>query len=160
MNFNILTAFFPFLLSSFFFYTGYNFVPNERSFKDNILRRARQLLIPLVICFFISIVTIGAMELAFNHVDVKATFQDIGNTILYSLMSEPLSIMIGFPKDGGLINELVVALGLLWFLYTLFICSIPFYLLVKHTNKKVSTLVIVDEYEYDSDYYAITSMLL
>ena len=100
------------------------------------------------------------MELAFNHVDVKATFQDIGNTILYSLMSEPLSIMIGFPKDGGLINELVVALGLLWFLYTLFICSIPFYLLVKHTNKKVSTLVIVDEYEYDSDYYAITSMLL
>ena len=144
MNFNILTAFFPFLLSSFFFYTGYNFVPNERSFKDNILRRARQLLIPLVICFFISIVTIGAMELAFNHVDVKATFQDIGNTILYSLMSEPLSVMIGFPKDGGLIYELVVALGLLWFLYTLFICSIPFYLLVKHTNKKVSTLIIVD----------------
>ena len=144
MNFNILTAFFPFLLSSFFFYTGYNYVPNERSFKDNIIRRAKQLLIPLVICFFISIVTIGAMELAFNHSDIGATFKSLGNTILYSLMSEPLSVMIGFPKDGGLIYELVVALGLLWFLYTLFICSIPFYLLVKHTNKKVSTLIMVD----------------
>ena len=108
-TFNILIALFPFLLSSFFFYTGYNYLPNGKSFRSNITRRAKQLLIPLVICFFISIVTIGAMELAFNHVDVKATFQDIGNTILYSLMSEPLSVMIGFPKDGGLVYELVVA---------------------------------------------------
>lgn len=144
MNFNILAAFFPFLLSAFFFYTGYNYLPNGRSAKDNILRRAKQLLIPLVICFVISIVIIGGFELIYNHSDIAASFKAIGNTILYSLMSEPLSIMIGFPKEGGLLYELVVALGLVWFLYTLFICSIFFYILVPHTNKKVTTLISVD----------------
>lgn len=144
MNFNILAAFFPFLLSTFFFYTGYNYLPNGRSVKDNILRRAKQLLIPLVVCFVISIVIIGGFELIYNHSDIAASFKSIGNTILYSLMSEPLSIMIGFPKEGGLLYELVVALGLVWFLYTLFICSIFFYILVPHTNKKVTTLISVD----------------
>ena len=109
MNFNILAAFFPFLLSTFFFYTGYNYLPNGRSVKDNILRRAKQLLIPLVVCFVISIVIIGGFELIYNHSDIAASFKSIGNTILYSLMSEPLSIMIGFPKEGGLLYELVVA---------------------------------------------------
>ena len=144
LSFSILGAIFPFLLSSFFFYTGYNYVPNGRSFKENILRRAKQLLIPLAICFAISTITLSTMELIFDHGDVGATFTKIGNTILYSLMSEPLSIMIGFPKSGGTLFSLVLALGLLWFLYCLFICSIFFYLLVNHTNKKLSTLISVD----------------
>ena len=142
-SFNILGAIFPFLLSSFFFYTGYNYLPNGRSFKDNIGRRAKQLLIPLVVCVFISTIIIGGLELAYNHSDVGATFHAIGNTILYSLMSEPLAIILQFRQSGGVVFELVVALGLVWFLYTLFICSIPFYLLVEHTNKKLSTLISV-----------------
>ena len=121
-SFNILGAIFPFLLSSFFFYTGYNYLPNGRSFKDNIGRRAKQLLIPLVICVFISTIIIGGLELAYNHSDVGATFHAIGNTLLYSLMSEPLAIILQFPQSGGVVFELVVALGLVWFLYTLFIC--------------------------------------
>ena len=36
-SFNILMALFPFLLSTFFFYTGYNYVPNGKSFKENRL---------------------------------------------------------------------------------------------------------------------------
>ena len=143
-EFNILAALFPFLLSAFFFYTGYNYLPNGRSVKDNILRRAKQLLIPLVICFVVSIIFIGGFELIYNHSDVASSFKAIGNTILYSLMSEPLSILIGFPQEGGLLYELVVALGLVWFLYTLFICSIFFYILVPFTTKKVTTLISVD----------------
>ena len=143
-SFNILKAAFPFLLSSFFFYTGYNYVPNEKSFKENILRRAKQLLIPLAFCFVVSTVTISSMELIFDHHDVGATFTSIGNTVLYGLMSEPLAQMIKFPQSGGVLFSLVLALGLLWFLYCLFICSVFFFLLVKHTNKKLSTLISVD----------------
>ena len=142
-EFNVLNAIFPFLLSSFFFYAGYNYTPSERTFKQNVARRAKQLLIPLVMAFAISTILISSMELAYNHADVNASFTAIGNTILYSLMSEPLAWIVGFPQSGGLVFELVIALGLLWFLYALFICSVFFYLLVKHTNKSVKTLISV-----------------
>ena len=143
LSFNVLVALFPFLLNVFFFYSGYNYTPNERTYKQNIARRAKQLLIPLVIALVISVVTIGAMELAFDHADLGARFRDLGNSVLYGLMSEPLALMIGFPKQGGIVFELMLSLGLLWFLYALFVCSLFFYLLVKFTNKKLSTLISV-----------------
>ena len=94
MTFNYLIAFFPFLLSSFFFYTGYNYQPNGRSFKDNIIRRAKQLLIPLVVAFALSTILISAMEIAYNHVDIKATLHSIGNSIVYGFfLSEPFAMI-------------------------------------------------------------------
>lgn len=142
-TFSVLTAMFPFLLSSFFFYAGYNYTPNERTYKQNIIRRAKQLLIPLVAVLFISTILIGSMELAYHSDDPLNTLIAIGNTVLYNLMSEPLAIMTGFAGSHPVVFELVIALGLLWFLYALFICSLFFYLLVKHTNKSVPTLISV-----------------
>ena len=142
-SFNILVALFPFLLSTFFFYAGYNYTPSERTYGQNIARRAKQLLIPLVMALAISVVVISSLELAFDHADPAAKFHAIGNSVLYGLMSEPVAWMIGFPKQGGMVFELMLSLGLLWFLYALFVCSLFFYLLVKHTNKKLSTLVSV-----------------
>ena len=143
-TFNILGAMFPFFLSSFFFYTGYNYVPNGKSFKENIAKRAKQLLIPMAFYFVVSTILISTMELIYDHHDIGVTFQAIGNSVLYGLMSEPLAIMLKFPQSGGTLFTLVLSLGLLWFLYCLFICSIFFYLLVNHTNKKLSTLISVD----------------
>lgn len=143
-QFSLLNAFFPFLLSSFFFYAGYNYTPKDRTYKENVLRRAKQLLIPLVIAFAVSTISISIIELIFNHNDVGGTFQAIGNSILYSLMSEPLAIMSGFAATHPVVFELIVALGLLWFLYALFICSLFFYWLVKYTNKSLATLISVD----------------
>ena len=142
-SFNILMALFPFLLSAFFFYTGYNYVSNDRSYKENIARRAKQLLIPMAFAFVISTLLISSMELAFHHDNPMGTLRDLGNSVLYSLMSEPLALMIGFPKEGGIVFEVILALGLLWFLYALFICSLFFFWLVKYTNKRLSTLVSV-----------------
>ena len=141
-QFNILSAFFPFLLSSFFFYSGYNYNSHERTFKEKVIRRVKQLLIPLVIAFVTSTILITAMELAYNHNDVGGSFLAVGNTILYSLMSEPFALLLQYPT-GPFVFELVIALGLLWFLYALFVCSIFFYLLVDHTNKSPKTLVSV-----------------
>lgn len=143
-TFNIVIAIVPFLLSTFFFYTGYNYVPNKRTFKQNVLRRAKQLLIPLVFCFIFTTVTMSAMELIYDHSDVGATFTKIGNSVLYSLMSEPLALLSGFAQTHETYFSLVLGLGLLWFLYCLFICSIFFYLLVNFTNKKVANLISVD----------------
>lgn len=142
-SFNPLVALFPFLLSAFFFYTGYNYVDNGRTYKENILRRAKQLLIPLAAAFVISTILIGSMELAFHYDAPAETFKTLTNSVLYSLMSEPLAFMIHFPAEGGLSLELILALGLLWFLYSLFICSLLFFWLVKYTNKKLPTLISV-----------------
>ena len=143
-GFNVLFAIFPFLLSSFFFYTGYNYQINSKSFKENVLKRAKQLLIPLVVALVISAILISSMELIYDHGDIGARFHAIGNSILHGLMSDPLAVMIGFPKNGGEIYPLYLALGLLWFLYALFICSIFFYLLVKFTNRRLEHLISVD----------------
>ena len=142
-TFNIAIAIIPFLLSSFFFYTGYNYVPNKRTFKENVIRRAKQLLIPLVIVFVIDVIVLSSMELIFDHADIAHTFKGIGNGILFGLMSQPTALLIGFPKDGNVFFSLILGLGLLWFLYCLFICSIFFYLLVGFTNKKASNLISV-----------------
>ena len=142
-NFNVLFAIFPYVLAAFFFYTGYNYQQNERTAGQNIARRAKQLLIPMVFAFVISAITISSMELIFDHHDVGATFIAIWNSILHGLMSDPLAVMIGFPQSGGEIYQLYLALSLNWFLYALFICSIFFYLLVKFTNKKLENLISV-----------------
>ncbi|MBQ7243915.1 MAG: acyltransferase [Bacilli bacterium] len=142
-TFNPLMAMFPYLLGTFFFYSGYNYTPNNRTFGQNVARRAKQLLIPLVAAFLISAVLISAMELAFHHDDIARSLQDLGNSVLYSLMSEPLSLLIGFPKEGALVFELYLGLCLLWFLYALFICSVFFFLLVKFTNKSLPALISV-----------------
>lgn len=142
-TFSILNACFPFVLSTFFFYAGYNYVPRGRTFKELVIRRTKQLLIPLVVCSIVSIICVSSIELAVNHSDIGATFQALGNSILYSLMSEPLALMIEFPQSGETVYCMIIALGLMWFLYCLFICTIFFYLLVEHTNKKLSTLVSV-----------------
>ena len=142
-TFNPLVACFPFILSVFFFYAGYNYRDNGRTYGQNIARRAKQLLIPLVLAFLLSTVLISSMELIFHRDNPGATFQAIGNSILYFLMSEPLALMIGFPQSGGIVFELMLSLCLLWFLYALFLCSLLFYWLVKYTNKSLPTLVSV-----------------
>lgn len=142
-TFNILMALFPFLIASFFFYAGYNYQPSNRTIKQSILKRAKQLLIPMVGAFAISAILISSMELIYDHNDIGARFIMIGNSILHGLMSDPLAVMIGFPQNGGEIFELYLALGLIWFLYALFICSVFFYLLVKFTNRKLEHLISV-----------------
>lgn len=140
-DFNILMALFPFLLSSFFFYSGYNYKESDKTIKQNIARRAKQLLIPLVFTFVVSTVLISIMELIFNHDNVGQTFRYIGNNVLFGIMSEPLTLLVNYPPQGEMLFSLTLALGLLWFLYALFICSCVFYVLVKFTNKNVCTLI-------------------
>ena len=142
-KFNIIMALIPFLLSTFFFYTGYNYVPNGKSFKENVLKRAKQLLIPLVVAFVISAICMSTMELIYDHSDIGTSFQTIGNSIIYGLLSEPFALILKFPQNGTTYFSLVLSLCLLWFLYCLFIYSVFFYLLVNFTNKRLENLLSV-----------------
>ena len=123
-DFSVLFLMFPFLMTVFFFYAGYNYTPFKRTPWQNIKRRCVQLLIPLVITFVVATCLIMAIRIPTGE-----SFEGIKNGILYSLMSEPLAQLIGFPSNGIVSFDLVLGLGILWFLYALFVVSVVFFLI-------------------------------
>ena len=54
IDFNILVAFFPCVLGVFLFYSGYNYKTGKRTLKENIIRRTKQLIIPLAILILVA----------------------------------------------------------------------------------------------------------
>ena len=141
-QFNILLTLFPFLMMVFFFYAGYNYTPGKRSVGQNIKRRTFQLLIPMVITLVVSCGIIFAIKLPAAS-DKVIEAEKLTNSICYSLMSEPLALMIGYPANGLLSFDMDLALGILWFLYALYVCSIFFYLIVDYEIKKPSRLLSI-----------------
>ena len=137
-EFNILMVLFPFLMMVFFFYAGYNYSPEKRTPWQNIKRRSLQLLIPLVVTAVVATLLIIAIRVPNGD-----SWTSIGNGIIYSLLSEPFSLMIGFPASGEISFYMILALGILWFLYALYIISIFFFLIVDYAIKKPVRLISI-----------------
>ena len=137
-DFNILFALFPFLLMVFFFYAGYNYTPGKRTPVQNIKNRSVQLLIPLASVFVLNTVLVFAIRLPTGE-----SLEALWNGIIYFFMSQPLAQMIGFPANGVLNFDLVLGLGILWFLYALYFVSIFFYLIVDYAIQKPSRLISI-----------------
>ena len=134
-DFNILLLLFPFLMMVFFFYTGYNYKPGKRTPWQNIKRRTLQLLIPFVATMLLSTAIIFAIRLPQGE-----SLEALWNGVLYFLMSQPLAMLINFPSNGIVSFDLILALGILWFIYCLYVCSIFFFLIVDYAIKKPAIL--------------------
>ena len=136
-NFNILFLIFPCLIGVFFFYSGYNYNPEKRTPKESIIRRTKQLLLPIPIIWGLSTILVVPMLLLTN----SATLYNIKQSFVYVTMSEPWALMSGF--DISTFNfDLAVCIGVSWFLYTLWIVSCIFYLIVDFVNEKLSRHII------------------
>lgn len=136
-EFNILFLIFPYLMGVFFFYSGYNYNPEKRTIKESIIRRTKQLLLPILIIWSLSTLLVVPMSLLTNN----ATLYNIKQTYIYLAMTEPWAIASGL--DISTINfELSVCIGIQWFLYTLWISSCIFYLIVDFVNKRLSRHII------------------
>lgn len=136
-NYNILFLIFPCLIGVFFFYSGYNYTPKKRTAKESIKRRAKQLLLPILIIWGLSTILVVPMLLLTN----SATLYNIKQSFVYVSMSEPWALMSGF--DISTFNfDLAVCIGVCWFLYTLWIVSCIFYLIVDYVNEKLSRHII------------------
>ena len=71
----------------------------------------------------------------------SATLYNIKQSFVYVTMSEPWALMSGF--DISTFNfDLAVCIGVCWFLYTLWIVSCIFYLIVDFVNEKISRHII------------------
>ena len=136
-NFNILFLVFPCLMGVFFFYSGYNYKPEKRTPKESIIRRTKQLLLPIPIIWGLSTILVVPMLLLTN----SATLYNIKQSFVYVTMSEPWALMSGF--DISTFNfDLAVCIGVCWFLYTLWIASCIFYLIVDFVNEKLSRHIL------------------
>ena len=136
-NFNILFLIFPCLMGIFFFYTGYNYESGKRTPKESIIRRTKQLLLPIPIIWGLSTILVVPM-LLLTH---SATLYNIKQSFVYVIMSEPWALLSGF--DISTFNfDLSVCIGVYWFLYTLWIVSVIFYLIVDFVNEKISRHII------------------
>ena len=136
-NFNILFLIFPCLIGVFFFYSGYNYNPEKRTPKESIIRRTKQLLLPIPIIWGLSTMLVVPM-LLLTH---SATLYNIKQSFVYVTMTEPWALMSGF--DISTFNfDLAVCVGVYWFLYTLWIVSCVFYLIVDFVNEKLSRHII------------------
>ena len=136
-DFNILFLIFPCLMGVFFFYSGYNYNPEKRTPKESIIRRTKQLLLPILIIWGLSIILVVPMLLLTNN----ASLYNIKQSFVYLAMTEPWALASGL--DVTTISfELSVCIGIQWFLYTLWITSCVFYLIVDFVNKKLSRHII------------------
>lgn len=136
-NFNILFLIFPCLIGVFFFYSGYNYTPKKRTPKESILRRTKQLLLPIPIIWGLSTLLVVPLLLLTK----SATLYNIKQSFVYVIMSEPWALLSGF--DISTFNfDLSVCIGVYWFLYTLWIASCIFYLIVDFVNEKLSRHIL------------------
>ena len=137
-TFTMAFCLFPCIMGVFFFYSGYNYTVGKRKPIDNIKRRTKQLLLPLLIMFFVSILLVGGLQLITKNTDIEGIWQ----AIKYFLFSEGGVIM--WKMDISQANfDTLLAVGLLWYLYALYIISVIFYLIVDKVIVNLRNFIIV-----------------
>ena len=137
-TFNMVFCIFPCIMGVFFFYSGYNYTIGKRKPIDNIKRRTKQLLLPLLVMFFASVILVGGLQLITNNTDMEGIWQ----AMKYFLLSEGGVMM--WKIDIAKANfDTLLAVGLLWYLYALYIVSVVFYLIVDKVITNLRNFIIV-----------------
>ena len=137
-TFNMAFCTFPCIMGVFFFYSGYNYTVGKRKPVDNIKRRTKQLLLPLLVMFFASAILVGGLQLITKNTDIEGIWQ----AMKYFLVSEGGVMM--WKIDISKANfDTLLAVGLLWYLYALYIISVVFYLIVDKVIVKLRNFIIV-----------------
>ena len=136
-HFHIVFCVFPCLMGVFFFYSGFNYASGKRSPIDNIKRRTKQLLIPLITMFFVAVILIGGLQLITGNTQMI----DIWYSLKYLLTDG--GVITGNPDILKGCYDLTLAFGTLWYSYALYIVSVVFYLIVDWAISKLRNLLII-----------------
>ncbi|MCR5079060.1 MAG: acyltransferase family protein [Bacilli bacterium] len=134
--FNIAGGLFGFIMSSFFLLAGYNYKPG-RTYKENIVKRIKQILIPFAI--YVCIIVIG-FTLYFT-LSGQVSFADAMETYGYSLLGSK------FATQAGMANkfmEIYRSTMVSWFIIMLFNASFLFYAVVDWALKDIKNFLSVN----------------
>lgn len=142
LSFSPIVVFFPCLMGVFFFYAGYNYTQGKRTIKQNMLLKTKQLLIPLVVVAIGATILSGGLQMIYGN----ATITSVLKGLQYVIVSEG-GIELFHYNLAEACYDVVFAVGVLWFLYVLWICFMIFFLIVDWAIKKwyhlVPTLVVL-----------------
>ena len=136
-RFHIAFCVFPCPMGVFFFYSGFNYASGKRTPIDNIKRRTKELLIPLITMFFVAVILIGGLQLITGNTQMI----DIWYSIKYLLTDG--GVVTGNPDILKGCYDLTLAFGNLWYSYALYIVSVVFYLIVDWAISKLRNLLII-----------------
>ncbi len=137
IEFNVLVALFPCVLGVFFFYAGYNYTIGKRTLKENIIRRTKQLIIPLMILILVDLLVSLSIQLIIKDYDFTST----GQAFLRFIASEGGAALWNIDVSKAY-YEFYLPFSALWYLYVLYIISIIFYLIVDKIIIKLPRFII------------------
>lgn len=115
----ILAGLFGFLMPFFFFIAGYNYRPGKYTFKENVIKRTKQILPPFIIYLTVILFLAGIYYVSTG----QYTAQDIFMLYLRVLLSRPLFQLLGLTLPSG-INYTVM---IFWFVQAFYVGSIVFF---------------------------------
>ncbi|MCR5491752.1 MAG: acyltransferase family protein [Bacilli bacterium] len=136
MAFAIAGGLFGFIMSLFFFLSGYNYKPG-RTYKENIIKRVKQVLIPFLIYMGIIVV---AFTLYYT-LSGQYTFAEAMQSYARSFLG------IGFSNQIGLVApslDIYRSTMVCWFIIMLFMASLIFYAVVDIALKDAKRFISIN----------------
>lgn len=115
----ILAGLFGFLMPFFFFIAGYNYRPGKYTFKENVIKRTKQILPPFIIYLTVILFLAGIYYVSTG----QYTAQDIFMLYLRVLLSRPLFQLLGLTVPSGIIYTVMI----FWFVQAFYVGSIVFF---------------------------------
>ena len=134
--YQVVAVFSGFIMGLFFFLSGFNYKPG-RTYKENVIKRIKQMVIPFVI--YISIVSfISGLYLILTN---QATFLQILETFCYDMLGSQFSTQIGLTTACILFHRNIM-IG--WFIIMLITASFIFYAVVDLCLKNMYSFISIN----------------
>lgn len=115
----IMAGLVGFLMPFFFFMSGYNYHSGKRSFKENVMKRTKQVVPPFLIYLTVILFIAGIYYVSTNQYTVK----DVFNVYLRYLLTKPLFDLTGLEIKHEISNCVMI----FWFIQTFYVGSIVFF---------------------------------
>ena len=130
----ILAGLFGFLMPFFFFIAGYNYHPGKHTFKENIIKRSKQILPP----YFIYLTAILFIAGIYYVLTNQFTVQDILAVYLRTLLTRPLFKYTGLTVPSGANSTVII----FWFIQAFYIGSIVFFAVADYCLKDKKNFIV------------------
>lgn len=133
--YNILGGLFGFIMPFYFFMAGYNHRPYRYTYKENILKRVKQIGIPFL-TYSVSITLISG---AYYMIAEGYTFKMVVDSYLTLILTRPFAASIGIKQTTGPYSCIMVG----WFIIMLFMASLIFFAVVDYALSKPGRFISI-----------------
>ena len=133
--YTIVGGFFGYIMPYFFFMAGYNHRPGKYTYRQIIVRRAKQIAVPFLKYTFAITIIAGA----YYMIAKGYTLRMVGETCLALLITKSFSTVIGLETAPGLFSCIMAG----WFLEMLFTASLVFYAVADYALAEAPRLLSV-----------------